>query len=97
MTIRQANSTVGGRFSRIAFNILIAPLKFLTLGVFGLLVNTTSNSRTFQKLKMKVPLCSRCKQDRKLPRTDWADFEEGTISIIVPRNVADAIKGHEAP
>ena len=72
--VRKTSSTMASEIFQTVFNIAIIPLKFLTFGVFGLLVNTTMRNRTFKTLKFIIPLCSKCRANQ-IPKTEWADFE----------------------
>ncbi len=85
---------MAGQIFRTVFAIIIVPFKILTFGVFGLLVNTTMRHRPFTTLKFKIPFCRNCRTNQ-IPKMDWADFEEGTMSFIVPKQVADIIKDYE--
>jgi len=89
--LKKSTSSSTGNFFRIAFNLILIPLKFLTVGVWGLLMDTSSTKRPSQKITLNIPLCEDC-QKAKTISVKWINFEEGTISFIVSRNVADTIK-----
>lgn len=86
---------MAGQIFRTVYAAAIIPLKFVTFGVFGLLVNTNMRNRPFTTLKFKIPFCRNCRIN-PIPKMDWADFEEGTMSFIVPKEVSARIKDYES-
>lgn len=89
MVIRRSSSSPRLRVLKIFLNVILFPLKLLMFGLRRMLADDTG-SRCYQSLKVKVPVCLKCRNGNS-PHIVGTHFEEGTISFIVPRSVKDEI------
>lgn len=94
MTIRRTNCSEAARYARIILGLLIAPFLFAIAIVIwplfrllSLVVDPLLRQGVFSVVKIRIPCCRAC-QERKLPRCDWIDYEEGKMAFIVPKDVA---------
>lgn len=89
--VSMATSSTFGHYFRMIMSVLLMPLRLLVFGLLGLLRDDSSNVPPFQRIRVKIPVCLRCRNSG-FPRLDWTDFESGAMSFIVPRAVASGIK-----
>lgn len=89
-TIRRSTSSSILRVLKILVGVVIFPLKIL---VFGLSrgLSDDGNTRCYQSLKVKVPVCLKCRGCDP-PRIIATDFEEGMIAFVVPISVKAEIQ-----
>ena len=90
MTVRQATSSGVGAFFRTGFNLFLVPMKFLIFGFMGLFMETSTRSRRVLHLKFKLPWCDRCGA-RHRPKVTWTDYNEGTVTLVVPLVVRERL------
>ena len=86
-----ATSSTFGHYFRIVVSVLLLPLRLLVFGLLGSLRGGSASDRPFQRIRVKIPVCLRCRNSQ-LPRLDRTDFEAGSMSFIVPKDVASGIK-----
>lgn len=91
VSVSKATSSVFGRICGVCFRGVLIPCKFLVFGFLSLFVDTAPKATQFQRVRLKIPLCPRCR-NHQMTRVKWTDFEEGTMSFIVPKTVAESIK-----
>lgn len=90
LVIRRSSSSRSFRVLKIILGVVLFPLKIL---IFGLsrVISDEEGTRCYQSLKVKVPVCLKCR-DRNPLQIVGTNFEEGTISFVVPRSVRDEIQ-----
>jgi hypothetical protein len=89
LVIRRSSSSPTFRVLRIILGVVLFPLKIL---IFGLRrgLSEDGGTRCYKSLKVKVPVCLKCR-DRDSLQIVGTNFEEGTISFVVPRPVREEI------
>lgn len=90
LQISRATSSGFAAFAEGAFKLIFGFLKILVLGFFSLFMESSGRVSPRIRLRFRVPWCLRCRSQRT-PEIVWTDFEEGTVSMIVPKTVRDRV------
>ena len=88
LVVRRSSSSPSFRLLKIFLGVILFPLKILLFGLRKCL-SEEGNTRAYQCLKMRIPVCLRCRGDTL--QIIGTNFEEGTISFVVPKSVKDEI------
>jgi hypothetical protein len=88
--IRRSTTSTILRVLKIIVGVLIFPLKILLFGLRRGL-SDDHNTRCYQSLKVKVPICLKC-HGCDQPRIIATNFEEGLIAFAVPISVKAEIQ-----
>ncbi len=91
LLVKRSSSSPAFQFLKVILNLVLFPLKLVTFGLRGLL-SGEQGRETYQSLKMRIPFCLKCRGANEMPRIVWTDFQEGTISFIVPKVVAEHLR-----
>lgn len=89
LVIRRSSSSPTFRVLKVLISVVLFPLKILMFGLRKVL-SDDGGTRCYQSLKVRVPVCLKCRH-RGSPQIVGTNFEEGTISFVVPRPVRDQI------
>lgn len=94
LIVRRSSSSPSFRVLKIFLGVVLFPLKIL---IFGLRrgLSDEGGTRCYHSLKVKVPVCLKC-QGRDPLQIVGTNFEEGTISLVVPRSVRKEIQKMKA-
>lgn len=89
LVVRRSSSSPTFRVLKLFLGVVLFPLKILIFGPRRVL-SDDGGARCYQSLKVKVPVCLRCRGRDSL-RIVGTNFEEGTISFVVPKPVREEI------
>lgn len=91
MVVTRSNASSTGRFFRILFGVILFPLKLLVFGMRGVMADESTGREPYRKIKLKIPFCLHCRT-HSAPTVVWTNFEEGSVSVIVPKTITDRIR-----
>ncbi|BCX47998.1 hypothetical protein HAHE_19060 [Haloferula helveola] len=90
VSVRRATALGVGAFFGNLVNAIVGALNFVANGLLGLLNETSTRQAPVLRLRFRIPWCERCSK-REGPKVDWVDFEEGKISMVVPKVVRNRL------
>ena len=65
-------------------------------GFIGMIYHRDQQRHPHQRVRVSIPLCPTCRKTHGVPKPDRVDFEHGTISFLISRNIATRLSQQAA-
>src|SRR6185312_5423507 len=86
ISVSRENRSSGWRIFRIVGSILVYCMSLIFHGLLRVLDNR--DKHPYRKVRVSVPVCAACQRAHGAPSAHQVDFENGSMSFVVPRDVA---------
>jgi hypothetical protein len=88
ISVSQGSRSSGWRILRVIGSVLIYCVALVFHSFLRLLDNRDDLKHPYQRVRVFIPLCGACQRTHGIPSPHQVDFEKGSISFVVSRDVA---------